>query len=51
MAYDEYGDATGTMHPTARTWSVPPNNYNNVFVSMLTFFEISTLEMWPQMMF
>jgi hypothetical protein len=30
---------------------VPPHNYNNVFNSMLTFFEISTLEMWPDMMF
>lgn len=28
-------------------WEVPENNYNNVFNSMLTFFEISTLEMWP----
>jgi hypothetical protein len=51
MTYDEYGDATGTMHKTDRIWSVPPNNYNNVFNSMLTFFEISTLEMWPTMMF
>jgi hypothetical protein len=32
-------------------WEVPENNYNNVFNSMLTFFEISTLEMWPQNMF
>lgn len=30
---------------------MPENNYNNVFNSMLTFFEISTLEMWPQNMF
>ena len=27
------------------------NNYDNVFSSILTFFEISTLEMWPHMMF
>ena len=32
-------------------WVVPPNNYDNIFFSMLTFFEISTLEMWPDIMF
>ena len=32
-------------------WVVPPNNYDNIFASMLTFFEISTLEMWPDIMF
>ena len=32
-------------------WVVPPNNYDNIFYSMLTFFEISTLEMWPDIMF
>lgn len=35
----------------AREWEVPQNNYDNLFISMLTFFEISTLEMWPDMMF
>jgi hypothetical protein len=49
--FDDYGDPTGKMYETPRIWSVPPNNYNNVFNSMLTFFEISTLEMWPGMMF
>ena len=34
-----------------REWIIPFNNYNNVFSSMITFFEISTLEMWPGMMF
>ena len=34
-----------------RKWYIPENNYNNVFSSVLTFFEISTLEMWPGMMF
>lgn len=34
-----------------REWTVPINNYDNIFSSMLTFFEISTLEMWPDMMF
>ena len=32
-------------------WELPPDNYNNIFASMLTFFEISTLEMWPDIMF
>jgi hypothetical protein len=32
-------------------WKVPFNNYDDVFRSMITFFEISTLEMWPDMMF
>ena len=32
-------------------WDLPPDNYNNIFASMLTFFEISTLEMWPDIMF
>lgn len=34
-----------------REWVIPSNNYNNVLESMSTFFEISTLEMWPDMMF
>ena len=34
-----------------RTWEVNINNYDNLFVSMMTFFEISTLEMWPGMMY
>jgi hypothetical protein len=34
-----------------REWVVPSNNYDNVLESMSTFFEISTLEMWPDMMF
>jgi hypothetical protein len=28
------------------TWETPPQNYNNIFFSMLTFFEIQTLEDW-----
>ena len=32
-------------------WTPFENNYNNIFNSMLTFFEISTLEMWPDIMF
>jgi hypothetical protein len=34
-----------------REWSLPFNRYDNIFISMMTFFEISTLEMWPDMMF
>ena len=36
---------------TPREWTVPINNYDSILSSMLTFFEISTLEMWPDMMF
>lgn len=32
-------------------WTVPINNFNNLIFSMMTFFEISTLEMWPDIMF
>jgi len=34
-----------------REWSQPFNRYDNIFISMITFFEIATLEMWPDMMF
>lgn len=32
-------------------WVVPANNYNNILQSMTTFFEVSTLETWPDIMF
>lgn len=32
-------------------WVLPENHYNNVFASMTTFFEVSTLETWPDIMF
>ena len=32
-------------------WLVPANNYNNILQSMTTFFEVSTLETWPDIMF
>jgi hypothetical protein len=35
----------------SRRWTVPYNNYDDVMKSMVTFFEISTLEMWPDIMF
>jgi hypothetical protein len=34
-----------------REWIVPYNNYDDIFHSMITFFEISTLEMWPGNMY
>lgn len=34
-----------------RAWTTPFNNYNDIGHSMMTFFEISTLEMWPGMMY
>lgn len=34
-----------------REWAVHNNNYDDILISMLTFFEISTLEMWPDMMY
>lgn len=32
-------------------WVLPSNNYNTVLYSMTTFFEVSTLETWPDIMF
>lgn len=34
-----------------REWIIPINNYDDIFHSMMTFFEISTLEMWPGNMY
>ena len=47
---NNFGQKIGSKR-TNRSWDVPFNNYNNVLYSMITFFEISTLEMWPDMMF
>ena len=33
------------------TWETPDNNYNDAMHAMLTFFEVSTLETWPDIMF
>ena len=30
---------------------MPANNYDNFFNALMTFMEISTLEMWPDIMF
>ena len=36
---------------STREWMPYDNNYNNIFNSTATFFEVSTLEMWPDIMF
>ena len=43
----------GTINSTylEREWKVDMENYDNIFKSMLTFFEISTLEQWSDIMF
>lgn len=48
MTYDD-----GTVNSTVmnRQWNVELNNYDNILSSMLTFFEISTLEEWSEIMF
>jgi hypothetical protein len=33
------------------TWVLPHHNYGNVLNAMSTLFEVSTLEMWPDIMF
>ena len=48
--YNEVDELVGKRRVQA-AWEFPFNNYNNVIRSMLTFFEISTLEMWPDIMF
>ena len=47
---NEYGDQIGQKR-VMREWTTPFNNYNDILHSMMTFFEISTLEMWPGMMY
>lgn len=42
---------TEVLTEVPREWIFPFNNYNSVLDSMVTFFEISTLEMWPGMMY
>jgi voltage-dependent calcium channel L type alpha-1F len=48
--YDVHGEKIG-MELIEREWILPFNNYNHVFISMVTFFEVSTLEMWPGVMY
>ena len=47
---DENDTKIGTTQ-VEREWSVPFNRYDDILHSMMTFFEISTLEMWPGMMY
>lgn len=35
-----------TLTTANYTWDTPPQNFNNIFESLLTFFEIETLEDW-----
>lgn len=48
--YDDYGRVIG-QKDIPREWEIPFNNYDDILHSMMTFFEISTLEMWPGMMY
>jgi hypothetical protein len=32
-------------------WYIPSNNYDDILNATVTFFEVSTLEMWPDVMF
>jgi hypothetical protein len=47
----EYGTGRTIRTWVDREWEVPFNNYDNILYSVMTFFEISTLEMWPGMMY
>jgi hypothetical protein len=53
--YTKYDKSGGQFYIKAhledREWNQPFNRYDNILISMLTFFEITTLEMWPDMMF
>jgi hypothetical protein len=33
-----------------REWVVPFNNFDNILWSMITFFELATLEGWPSIL-
>jgi len=48
---DENGVVVNPDEKIERVWETPFNNYNNILYSMMTFFEIATLEMWPDMMY
>jgi len=48
---DENGVVVNPDEQIERVWETPFNNYNNILYSMMTFFEIATLEMWPDMMY
>ena len=46
----EYSDKTLCL-AAGEKWILPPDNYNDIFYSMLTFFVLSTQESWPVFMF
>lgn len=48
---DENGVVVNPDEKIKRVWETPFNNYDNILYSMMTFFEIATLEMWPDMMY
>lgn len=48
---DENGVVVNPDEEIKRVWETPFNNYDNILYSMMTFFEIATLEMWPDMMY
>jgi hypothetical protein len=43
---DAFGNINGTKEQSM-VWTSPPNNYDYIGFSMLTFFETATLEAWP----
>jgi hypothetical protein len=47
---DEFND-TRVIETEEMQWELPFNRYDNILYSMMTFFEIATLEMWPDMMY
>ena len=48
---DDNGVVVNPEEKIERVWETPFNNYDNILYSMMTFFEIATLEMWPDMMY
>jgi hypothetical protein len=44
--FDAFGNINGSEEQPM-VWTVPPNNYDYISFSMLTFFETATLEAWP----
>ena len=51
MIKGENGEPEYSKEKIPRVWETPFNNYDNILYSMMTFFEIATLEMWPDMMY
>lgn len=49
-SFDDWGRINGTKLED-RVWSVPLNNYDDIIHSMLTFFEVALLSLWPDRMY